>query len=375
MKKLGFGMMRLPVTNPEDSKSVDMEQVCRMVDAFMDNGFTYFDTAYMYHGGESEIVARKALVERYPRERFCLASKLPSFLLKQEGDQERIFADQLQKCGVDYFDYYLVHSLNEKNYETVERLKSFAFVSEQKKEGKVRKMGFSFHDSAEVLDKILTEHPEVDFVQIQLNYLDWDHSAIQSGKCYDVCLRHNKQIVVMEPVKGGTLANPPVRASEKLSKAHPDWSAASWAIRFAASCPSVFMVLSGMSNMEQLTDNISYMKDFEPLGDAERAVLADVVQIFHEDIAVACTSCRYCVDGCPKNIEIPKYFALYNAEQADKKGDHRGFSIHQNYYNNYTELYGRASDCIRCRKCEQICPQHIRIVEALKLVAKTFENT
>ncbi len=374
MKKLGFGMMRLPITNPEDPKSVDMEQVCRMVDAFMDNGFTYFDTAYMYHGGESESIARRALVERYPRERFCLATKLPSFLLKEEGDQERIFAEQLQKCGVDYFDYYLVHSLNEKNYETVERLKSFAFVSAQKQAGKVRKMGFSFHDSAEVLDKILTEHPEVDFVQIQLNYLDWDHSAIQSGKCYDVCLRHNKQIIVMEPVKGGTLADPPARAAEKLSAAHPDWSAASWAIRFAASCPSVFMVLSGMSNMAQLSDNMSYMKHFEALGDAERAVLADVVQIFHEDIAVACTACRYCVDGCPKNIEIPKYFALYNAEQADKKGDHQGFSIHQNYYDNYTALYGKASDCIRCRKCERICPQHIRIVEALKLVAQTFEH-
>ncbi len=372
MKKLGFGMMRLPLTDPNDPKSVDMEQVCQMTDDFLKNGFTYFDTAYMYHGFQSEVVAREALVKRHPRERFLLASKLPSMFLKAEGDQERIFEEQREKCGVDYFDYYLVHSLNAKNYETVQRFDSFGFVSRLKSEGKVRHMGFSFHDSAALLDKILTEHPEVDFVQLQINYLDWEHDAIQSRLCYETCVRHGKPVIVMEPVKGGTLADPPEEVKAMFSKLHPDWSPASWAIRFAASLSNVMMVLSGMSTQGQLADNMSYMKEFTPLTDAEQAILPRAVRVIYDNIAVACTACRYCVDGCPKHIEIPKYFALYNAEKKDThtKND---FSTAQTYYQSLTETYGRASDCIGCRACERICPQHIRIREALKKVAELFE--
>ena len=371
MKKLGFGMMRLPLLNADDPKSVDMEQVCRMVDTFLSRGFTYFDTAYMYHGFQSEVVVREALVKRHPRESFVLADKLPSMFLKEEGDQERIFAEQLEKCGVEYFDYYLIHSLNAKHYETVQRLNSFAFVSELKKQGKVRKFGFSFHDSAEMLDRILTDHPEVDFVQIQLNYLDWEHESIQSRACYEVCRKHGKPVIVMEPVKGGTLAKVPSRIEEKFKALQPELSVASWAIRFAASQEDVFMVLSGMSNMDQLNDNMSYMENFEPMTDAELALLPEAVKAIYEDVAIACTGCRYCVEGCPKNIEIPQYFALYNSEMS---APNELFSVHRSYYENYTLTHGKASDCIRCRKCERACPQHIRIADALKQVARVFEG-
>ena len=325
----------------------------------------------MYHGYTSELVAKEALVKRHPRESFVLASKLPSMFLKEAGDQERIFSEQLEKCGVSYFDYYLVHNLNIKNYETVQKFDSFGFVSRLKAEGKVKKMGFSFHDTADLLDKILTDHPEVDFVQIQLNYLDWEHSSIQSRLCYETCVRHGKLVIVMEPVKGGTLANLPSRVQDLFLQAHSDWSAASWAIRFAASCEQVFMVLSGMSDMSQLCDNMSYMADFKPLTEQEQSLLPKAVQIIYEDIAVACTGCGYCVEGCPKNILIPKYFELYNAEM---KAENKDFSVQEGYYENYTATYGKASECIRCRKCERACPQHIRIVEALKKVAEVFEN-
>lgn len=369
MKNLGFGLMRLPLLNKEDPKSVDMEQFKEMVDAFLAEGFTYFDTAYMYHAYQSEHCVREALVKRHPRESFLLASKLPSMFLKEEGDQERIFAEQLEKCGVEYFDYYLIHCLDTENYEKATKFDSFGFVSNLKKEGKVRKMGFSFHDTAEVLDQILNDHPEVDFVQIQLNYMDWESDAVQSRKCHEVCLKHKKQIIVMEPVKGGMLANVPARVQSLFGTHHADWSAASWAIRFAASCENVFMVLSGMSNMDQLRDNMSYMKEFEPMASADTELLWEAVKIINEDIAVACTACRYCVEGCPKQIEIPKYFALYNALQSASDP-----GALKKEYVELTKLYGKASDCISCRKCMKACPQHIRIVAALKNVAKAFEG-
>lgn len=371
MKKLGFGMMRLPLKNAEDPKSVDMPKVCRMVDTFLERGFTYFDTAYMYHGFQSEIVVRETLVKRHPRDSFVLASKLPTMHLKQEGDQERIFAEQLEKCGVEYFDYYLLHNLNTPHYEIAKRFDSFAFVSRLKAEGKVRKMGFSFHDTAEVLEQILCDHPEVDFVQLQLNYLDWEHDGIQSRLCYETCVKHGKPVIVMEPVKGGTLAKVPSRVEEMFKNARPEMSVASWAIRFAASQEHVFMVLSGMSDMDQLLDNLSYMYRMEPMSAAELALLPKAVKIIYEDIGVACTGCRYCVDGCPKHIAIPEYFSLYNAEM---HAENKGFSTQQVYYENLIETHGKASDCIRCRKCEKSCPQHIRIVDALKKVAEAFED-
>lgn len=244
MKKLGFGLMRLPVTKKDDPTKIDMKQLGKMADVFVENGFTYFDTAYMYHDGISEKAVKKAIVARYPRESFLLATKLPTMFLKEEGDHERIFAEQLEKCGVDYFDYYLLHNLNVENYAIAEKFGSFAYVAKLKKEGKIRHMGFSFHDTAEVLDKILTEHPEAEFVQLQINYLDWDDPTIQSRKCYETAVRHGKKVIVMEPVKGGTLANLPEEAAKLLKEAHPDWTQAGWALRFVAGLENVMTVLS-----------------------------------------------------------------------------------------------------------------------------------
>lgn len=367
-KKLGFGCLRLPHIDPDDPSDVDMEQLCAMVDRFLAAGFRYFDTAYSYLDYKSESFMRQALVERHPRESFWLTTKMPCLEMKEDSNPLQYFEEQLMKCGVDYFDCYLLHGLNARTYALAQKLGCFQLLQELKGQGRIRATGFSFHDSAAVLDQILREHPEVDVVQIQLNYLDWDHAVIQSRLCHDVCVRHGKPIIVMEPVKGGTLAAVPVQAQQMMERHAPGHSPASWAIRFAASQPGVAMVLSGMSNLEQVEDNISYMKDFQPLDEQEEQILRQCSAILRQEVSIPCTGCSYCTSGCPQGIPIPRYFSLYNQHRQD------GWQAEAKArYAALAENHGKASQCIGCGQCESKCPQKLPIIRHLAQVAQTLE--
>ena len=371
MKKLGFGLMRLPLLDQNDDGSIDLELMKRMVDLFLERGFTYFDTAWMYCGGKSEEAVREALVSRHPRDSFTLTTKLPSYMLKSEEDREKVFSEQLRRTGAGYFDYYWLHDVNEESLRTFDRLRCWDFIREKKEAGLVRHIGFSYHAGPELLDRLLTEHPEIEYVQLQLNYLDWDSLGVQSRACYETATRHGRPVIVMEPVKGGTLARVPAELEALFREREPDMSVPSWAIRFAATQENVMLVLSGMSTLEQVEDNTGYMEDFRPLNEEETALVMRAAEILKAGIAIPCTGCSYCTVNCPKNIAIPRYFSLYNAEKLEAPD--KTWTPHAGYYERLTLRFGRAGDCIRCGQCEAMCPQHLPIRRYLRDVAALFE--
>lgn len=366
-KKLGFGCMRLPIVG-EDNTKIDDEAFKKMVDSYLEQGFTYFDTAYPYHGGKSEEAVKRCLVERYPRESFYLADKMPVWEVKKKSDMEEIFQTQLKRCGVDYFDFYLLHAMNHDRMKEVEELGGVEYLLQMKAKGHIRHLGFSFHDTAEALEEILKNHPELEFVQLQLNYYDWESENVQSRKCYEVAEKYNKPVIVMEPVKGGMLANMIGEPKRILEELDAKASAASFAIRYVASLENVFMVLSGMSNQEQLEDNTSYMREFKPLTEQEQKAIEKVVEELQKVPTIACTKCRYCVEGCPMKIQIPNVFWAKNFANR--------FGVNEQTRKGYAEAvreHGKASDCIKCGKCEGQCPQHLEIRSLLEEAAKTFE--
>lgn len=363
-KMLGFGCMRLPM----DGDKIDIEQFKKMVDVFMANGFNYFDTAHIYHDGESEKAIREAVSSRYPRESFILTDKLTTNCFNKQEDIRPLFKQQLKDSGVDYFDFYLMHSQDAAIYEKFRKCNAYETALEMQKEGKFRHFGISFHDKAEVLEQILKDYPQIEAVQIQFNYLDYGDPAVDSRRVYEVCEKYGKAVIVMEPVKGGNLVNLPEKAQGILDSLNSGMSNASYAIRFAASFPNMFMVLSGMSDLAQINDNMSYMKDFKPLDEKEMQAVNDVRKAFSEINLIPCTACHYCTSGCPMNISIPELFSCYNHKVNfhDWNQDY--------YYAQITRDGGKPSECIECGQCEGICPQHLEIIRLLKNVSGEFEK-
>ena len=366
MNKMGFGFLRLPTVEENETKKIDFELTCKLVDSFLEKGGRYFDTAYTYLKGESETMLRETLVKRHPRDSYMIADKLPGYKVKSYEDNEKYFNEMLERCGVDRFDVFMLHWLTAGNYRIAEEMNEFGFMRDVKARGQADRIGFSYHDSPELLDEILTAHPETDCVLIQVNWLDWNSATLQAKQLYDVVTRHGKSVMVMEPVKGGSLAKLPDEVAEKLNAADPDMTPAAWALKFAQSLENVEVVLSGMNTLEQIEEN---MRDVEPITEAQTAVLMDAAEMLRSTIAVNCTGCGYCVSHCPKKIAIPQYMALYN-EYARNPGD--GWKM-QHVFDSIAKNNGKPSECIACGMCEKNCPQKLHIIETLQKLVKPFE--
>lgn len=363
MNKMGFGFLRLPRADMNDENSVDFAKTCALADCFIARGGNYFDTAYTYLRGNSEKAIREAVVKRYPRDRIRVADKMPTWKVRSFEDRDKFFQRQMENCGVDYFDVYMVHGVDRENYETCKKFELFEYIENLKKSGKAIRTGLSFHDSPELLDEILTAHPGLDCVLLQINYLDWESPAIQSRKCYETAVRHGKSVLVMEPCKGGSLSNPPQEARDVLARIHPDWSMSAWATRFAQSLDHVEIVLSGMNEIDQIEDNLA---EFESLSEVELDALRKAAEIIRENTAVGCTGCGYCLKHCPRELPIPTILKLYN--------EYKFYPRHKWKIDPaYRALPNRASDCIGCGSCEANCPQKLQIASHMKTVAETLE--
>ena len=364
--KLGFGLMRLP---KKDGK-IDIETASRMVDECLENGFYYFDTAYVYDGGDSECAVKQLLTSRYPREKYCLATKLPAWEMKCSEDRDRLFQTQLERTGAGYFDFYLLHAISQENIDIYEKYDCFRWLQEKKAQGLIRHAGFSFHDTPQMLDDLLTKYPEVEFVQLQINYADWENEKVQSRGVYEVARKHGKPVIVMEPVKGGNLAVLREDVGSGLKKARPEASYASWALRFVASHEGLLTVLSGMSDEEQTKDNIATMKYFEPLTEEESRLIDQVTEKLNQIPTVACTACRYCGEGCTQNIRIPDMIKHLNTCRVYGYND----SIGRSFGMTVKEGSGKPSDCVQCGQCESVCPQHLAIMDIMADAAKELER-
>ena len=370
--KLGMGMMRLPLIDENDFTSIDYEQVNKMVDTYMDAGFNHFDTAYIYHEGKSENAFKKSVVERYPRDAYKIATKMPLFIISEESQLEPIFAEQLENCGVDYFDYYMLHNVSGFTETAWKNVDLYSFIKNKKEEGFIKHIGLSTHGNAEFLEEIILTHPELAFVLLQINYLDWEDEAIESRKCLEVAKKYNKPVMIMEPYKGGFLADVPEEAEKLMKEYNPNRSIVSWAMRFVANLDAC-VVLTGASSLEQVENNIEEFNNADPLNEEEYKILEEVSNIINSNITVNCTKCRYCVDTCPADIDISKIFDMYNKHKILGRED---WSQAGNAYLNYSKLpnVGIASDCVECGSCIEECPQQINIPEVLKNVKETFET-
>ena len=365
--KLGFGCMRLPLTDPKDQKSIDIEHLKKMVDAFIEAGGTYFDTAYVYHEGESEVAMRKALVERYPRDSFTIATKCLAWAQPTAEGAKACLDTSLKRLGTDYIDFYLLHNMGGARTAKFDEYGMWEWAAQKKAEGVIKHLGFSMHDNAETLDKLLADHPDMDFVQLQVNYLDWEDPVVESHKCMEVAQKHGVPVVIMEPARGGRLADLPERGASVLKAADPDKSVVSWAYRFCYNLPNVISVLSGVSTLEQIQENVREWKANEPLSASEEKALGDAVDALKSVGLIPCTNCRYCVKDCPAGVKIPEALGLLNLE---KVTENREFAKSQYAWQTRD---GRASACIQCGACEDMCPQGISIIELLEDAADFYE--